>query len=91
LDQLASESILYENAFAAAPVCAASRSSLITGDYATSLGTQHMRSTYPIPNFIHFYPYYLRKAGYYCTNNSKKLDQQFITLNKGYLHEGELK
>lgn len=72
LDKLASEGILYDNAFSSAPVCAPTRSTLITGIYATSMGTQHMRSTYPIPDFIHFYPYYLRDAGYYCTNHAKK-------------------
>lgn len=72
LDKMASEGILYENAYAAAPVCAPTRSTLITGIYATSMGTQNMRSNYPIPEFIHFYPYYLRKAGYYCSNQDKK-------------------
>lgn len=71
LDQLASEGILYENTYSASPVCAPTRSTMITGVYANSMGTQHMRSTYPIPDFIRFYPYYLRQAGYYCTNNSK--------------------
>ena len=37
------------------------------------MGTQHMRSIYPIPDeFIHFFPRYLRKNGYYTTNNAKK-------------------
>ncbi len=72
LDDLARKGILYENAFAAAPVCAPSRSTLITGMHAPSLGTQHMRSQYPVPEFVQFYPHYLKSAGYYCTNNSKK-------------------
>src|SRR5690554_3272504 len=72
LDKLAERSVLYENAFAAAPVCAPSRSTLITGVYPTSMGTQHMRSTNPIPSQIRFFPTYLREAGYYTTNNSKK-------------------
>jgi N-sulfoglucosamine sulfohydrolase len=72
LDQFASQGILYENAFATAPVCAPSRSSLITGIYPPSMGTQNMRSTYSIPDFIKFFPKYLREAGYYCTNNAKK-------------------
>lgn len=72
IDQLAREGVLYENAFASAPVCAPSRSTLITGVYPVSMGTQHMRSTYPIPELIRFYPRYLREAGYYTTNNSKK-------------------
>ncbi len=72
LDKLASAGFLYENAFSPAPVCAPTRSTLITGVYANALGTQHMRSTYPIPDFIHFFPYYLQAAGYYCTNHAKK-------------------
>src|SRR5690606_24571990 len=53
-------------------VCAPSRSTLITGMYPTTMGTLHMRSTYPIPEFIKFFPRYLREAGYYTTNNAKK-------------------
>ncbi len=72
IDRLATEGILYENAFASAPVCAPTRSTLITGMYANSMGTQHMRSGNAIPDFIKFFPRYLRAAGYYCTNNVKK-------------------
>ncbi|CAN5477454.1 sulfatase [soil metagenome] len=72
LDKLASEGILYLNAFATAPVCAPARSTLITGVYPTSMGTEHMRSTYPIPSFIKFFPKYLKEAGYYTSNNAKK-------------------
>lgn len=72
LDQLASEGILYTHAFANAPVCAPARSTIISGMYASSLGTEHMRSNYNIPDFVNFFPYYLRKKGYYCTNNSKE-------------------
>lgn len=72
IDRLASEGILYENAFATAPVCAPARSTLITGVYPPAMGTQHMRSTYPIPEMIRFFPRYLREAGYYTTNNAKK-------------------
>ena len=49
LDQLASEGILYENAFAVVPVCAPNRSTLITGMYASSIGTEHMRSRNHVP------------------------------------------
>jgi N-sulfoglucosamine sulfohydrolase len=71
LDKLAKESILYENAFAVAPVCSPTRSSLITGVYATSMGTEHMRSKYPIPSHLRFFPEYLKNAGYYTVNNAK--------------------
>ena len=71
IDKFASEGILYENAFANAPVCAPSRSTLITGMYATSLGTQHMRCLNPVPDFVRFFPHYLKQAGYYTTNRQK--------------------
>src|SRR5690554_2404937 len=72
IDRFATEGVLYRNAFSTAPVCAPSRSTLITGVYPTSMGTENMRSTYPIPSFIRFFPHYLREAGYYTSNNAKK-------------------
>ncbi|MCC5931432.1 MAG: sulfatase-like hydrolase/transferase [Cyclobacteriaceae bacterium] len=72
IDKLAGRSVLYKNAFATAPVCAPARSTLITGVYPTAMGTQHMRSTNPIPTQIRFFPHYLREAGYYTSNNAKK-------------------
>jgi len=71
IDKLAKEGVLYKNAFAQ-PTCALSRSTLITGMLASSLGTEQMRSNYPIPGFIQFFPKYLRQAGYYTTNNAKE-------------------
>lgn len=72
LDKFAKQGILYKNAFATAPVCAPSRNTLITGMYPPSMGTEHMRSTYPVPDYVKFFPRYFREAGYYTTNNSKK-------------------
>ena len=71
LDKLAQESVYFERAFATAPVCSPARSCLITGVYATSLGTQNLRSKFPIPSFMEGFPSYLRKEGYFCTNNVK--------------------
>ena len=71
-DKLATQGILYENAFANAPVCAPARSTIITGMYPPSMGTQNMRSKYPTPESIQFFPQYLREAGYYTSNNSKE-------------------
>jgi N-sulfoglucosamine sulfohydrolase len=71
LDLFARESLRYTNAFATAPVCSPARSCLITGVYATSLGTQHLRSLFPIPEEFKGFPTYLRAAGYYCSNNEK--------------------
>ncbi len=72
IDKLASEGVLYTNAFATAPVCAPSRSTLITGMYPPSIGTENMRSNYQAPDFVKFYPKYLREKGYYTSNNVKK-------------------
>lgn len=72
LDRLAERGVRYTNAYATAPVCAPTRNTIITGMYASALGNANMRSTYPIPESIKFYPQYLRAAGYYCTNNSKE-------------------
>ena len=72
LDRLAERGTGYENAFATTPVCAPARFTLITGVYANAAGTEHMRSTYPIPESVRFFPEYLRDAGYHTTNNSKK-------------------
>ena len=71
LDAFAKESVRYTNAFAAAPVCSPSRSSLITGMWAPSLGTSQMRSTFPIPLDVKGFPTYLREAGYFTTNQVK--------------------
>lgn len=72
LDRLAGQSVLYAQAYATAPVCAPSRSCLVTGVYATSLGTQHLRSDVAIPESVQPFPKLLRAAGYYCSNNYKE-------------------
>jgi uncharacterized sulfatase len=78
LDQLAAAGARYDNAFAAAPVCAPSRSAIITGMYPTVVGTMHMRSRAVPPAEVRCFPEYLRAAGYYCTNNAFS-DFQFET------------
>jgi arylsulfatase A-like enzyme len=72
LDLLAAQGLLYTHAFATAPVCAPARSCLITGMYATSIGTQHLRSEVRLPEQIRCFTEYLRAAGYYCSNNYKQ-------------------
>ncbi|MDF1851216.1 MAG: sulfatase-like hydrolase/transferase [Verrucomicrobiales bacterium] len=71
LDAFAKESVRYTSAFSAAPVCAPSRSTLITGMWAPSIGNHHMRSAYPVPPEVKGFPSYLREAGYFTTNNVK--------------------
>jgi N-sulfoglucosamine sulfohydrolase len=62
MDRLASQGARFTHCFTHAPVCAPSRSGLITGRYPTSIGSHHMRSTLlkPPPLFTD----YLKKAGY---------------------------
>ncbi len=71
LDAFAKESVRYTRAFAAAPVCSPSRSSIVTGMWAPSLGTSQMRSTFPLPPDVKGFPTYLREAGYFTTNRVK--------------------
>ena len=71
LDRLAREGVRYTNAFTTAGVCAPCRSGIITGMYQTTIGTHHMRCSARLPVHIKAFTTYLRRAGYYCTNNSK--------------------
>lgn len=80
LDRLAAEGYRYTRAFASAPVCAPARSCLITGMYATTLGSQHLRSEIKLPDHIKCFSEYLRAAGYYCSNNVKQ-DYNFVAPN----------
>ncbi len=83
LDQLAGRGVRYLNAFAPTGVCATARSSLITGMYASSIGSQHMRCTTTLPESIRPFTTYLRRAGYFCTNQSKQ-DYNFRTPNDAW-------
>jgi arylsulfatase A-like enzyme len=69
---MASEGFLYTHAYANAPVCAPARNTILTGVYANSNGSQHMRSHYRRSSKVQMYPVLMRKAGYYCTNNAKE-------------------
>ncbi len=72
IDALADEGIVFDAAYCAAPVCAPSRFALLTGVYPTSAGpAQHMRASAELPADIVGFPEYLRRAGYYTSNNSK--------------------
>ncbi len=62
LDQLAKEGARFTRAFTHAPVCAPSRSGIITGVYPTTLGTHHMRSK--LTKTPPLLTDYLRRAGY---------------------------
>ncbi len=72
VDALAVRGMIYTHCWSNAPVCAAARTTLISGMYAPSTGGQHMRSMVQYPAGKEMFPQLLRSAGYYCTNNSKE-------------------
>ncbi|WP_110590044.1 sulfatase [Microbacterium suaedae] len=69
IDALAREGVRFDQAFAAAPVCAPARSAIMTGCYPVSVGTMHMRTKAVPPPEIRLVSEYFREAGYYTTNN----------------------
>ena len=71
IDDLASSGIRFSNAFACGSVSSASRSCLITGVKTYNTGTGNHRSNYPIPDYIKGFPFFMKKEGYYTSNNSK--------------------
>ncbi|KXX69304.1 sulfatase [Flammeovirga sp. SJP92] len=71
MDALAREGFKMNNAFSTATVCSPSRSCIITGIHANRLGTANHRSTIEIPSDVKAFPYYLKEAGYFTTNNNK--------------------
>mgnify|MGYP006220436743 FL=1 len=79
IEKLAKNSVVFDHAFSNAPVCSVARSTLITGCYAPRIGTQYHRKTetVPLPAGVMPFPFYLREAGYYTTNNAKQ-DYNFI-------------
>jgi len=72
LDALAAKGMIYTRAISNAPVCAPARTTIISGMYPTSTGSEHMRSMAKLPSGFKMYPSYLQDLGYYCTNNSKE-------------------
>lgn len=70
VDRLAREGVVFENAYATAPVCSASRSAMITGMYQTSIGAHHHRSSRGVhkthlPPGVRTVPELFREAGYF--------------------------
>jgi len=71
IDALAAGGLRFDAAFAATPVCAPSRSAIISGVMPTTLGSLPMRCRATAPTHVVGFPQLLRAAGYYCTNNAK--------------------
>lgn len=72
IDAFAKQAIRFTQAWSNAPVCAPSRTTLITGQYAPSIGAEHMRSSVKMEKGEKLFPEILREAGYYCSNAKKE-------------------
>lgn len=72
--RMAQEGVIFNNAFCNAPVSSPARSTLITGCYASKLGSSFHRREQPVemPGDLRMFPSYLKEAGYYTTNSTKK-------------------
>ena len=77
IDELASQGVIFERAYAPTPVCAPTRSAIITGAYTIRTGTHDMRSgripEYQIylPEDVTTLPQVFREAGYETYNGTK--------------------
>jgi arylsulfatase A-like enzyme len=72
VDRLAAKGMIYRHAWSCAPVCAPARTTLISGMYPPSTGSEHMRSMVAYPAGKKMFPQLLRAVGYYCVNNAKE-------------------
>ena len=63
LDRLAREGLRFTNAFVTTAICATSRASILTGQYARRHGVNDFRTT--LPDLDATYPMRLKRAGYY--------------------------
>ena len=77
IDKLAENGIRFNNAIMPAPVCSASRSSIITGMMSTTLGLHNHHSSRTeesaiyLPDSVKTIPEVFKKAGYFTFNNGK--------------------
>ena len=77
IDSLARNGVLYTNAFMPAPVCSASRSSIITGVMSTTFGghnhhsSRTRESAISLPRGTKTIPELFQKAGFFTFNNGK--------------------
>jgi len=86
LDKLASQGIMFNNAYTTSPVSSTARSAMMTGFYQNYIGAnQHRLSSEqkkPLPYGIKPVPKYFEKAGYYTVLMSWKVDCNFVPYKK---------
>ena len=74
IERLAQQGVTFTRTFSNAPVCSAARSTLISGCYGPRIASHYHRRSQkvPMPEGVEMFPAYLKKAGYYTTNNNKE-------------------
>ena len=77
IEKMAQAGLTFNHAFSNAPVCSVARSTLATGILAPRAGFQYHRKS-ALAKGVKPWTALLRKAGYYCANNSKT-DYNFAT------------
>src|SRR5687767_2997773 len=98
INRLAAEGLRFTRVFATGPVCATSRSAILTGMYQTSIDTHHMRShrddEFRLPQGVRPLTHRLQEAGYFTANiktigdrvvGTGKLDLNFV--NEGPIYQ----
>ncbi|MBM3333997.1 sulfatase [Candidatus Sumerlaeota bacterium] len=70
IDRLAASGVRYARFYDTAPVCSPSRSSFMTGMYATTIGAHQHRTAdkKPLPDGVRTIPDWMRAAGYFTAN-----------------------
>jgi N-sulfoglucosamine sulfohydrolase len=87
IDRLAGEGVLFTNAFTVTPVCSTSRSSFMTGMYASTIGAHNHRSHrddgFMLPEGVRVLTDWLRDAGYFTANIRQLSDDPKETFYRG--------
>lgn len=63
IDALAQQGIKFNAAFLTSPQCSPSRTSMLSGQFAHTIGTEDLHN--PLDSVTKLVPHYLKKAGYY--------------------------
>jgi arylsulfatase A-like enzyme len=65
MDRLAQEGVYFQNAYVTTSICAVSRASILSGQYARRHGIQDFATSFSAEAFAKTYPALLRQLGYY--------------------------
>jgi N-sulfoglucosamine sulfohydrolase len=91
LDRLAGEGVRFTHCFSTAPVCSATRSAFMTGQYQTSIGAHQHRTVnkQPLPEGVRLLTDRFRDAGYFVMNGRPNFESPGKT-DLNFAFEGAL-